>query len=666
MLVLVTPVVGDDESSIDEVTVTSQRRDQPVLRHSGNIDRVQTATIDAVGHQHVSELLTRIPGTWISRGSGQESLPSIRSPVLTGAGSCGAFLTLEDGIPTRPAGFCNVNQLFELGTELADRLEIIRGPGTALYGSNALHGIVNVISRSPDSTGATVEVGSNRFLRARATLSGERSTASLLYANDGGFRDASGYRQGKLHTSTDVDVAGGGLRLALSASHLDQDTAGFITGEDAFRDPSVNRSNPNPEAFREADSQRLYGLWRNEDGVEIRPFLRRSRMHFLQHFLPGQPLEQNGHVSAGLIASTPLAFYGAEAIAGIDIEWADVELRQTQSGPAEGSDFLRETRPVGKHYDYDVRSSAIAPWLHTEFAVSQRLVIDAGMRAEYVRYDYANNMLVGNTRDDGTVCGFGGCLYSRPADRNDSFSNLAPKVGVRFDILPGNVVFARLARGFRAPQMTELYRLQSGQTTADLDSERVDSFELGWRRQSEVSSLEIVAYAMQKRGSVLRDAEGFNVSNGRSRHVGIETGVKWRLSDNLAARFNASIARHTYDFDAVAARGETFRSGNDVDTAPRHLGSLEILWAPAEPVNVALQWTLVGRYYLDAENRFTYGGHDLVNARGSIDFGRFALTARLNNLADTAYADRADYAFGNYRYFPGRGREVFLELRYEQ
>jgi outer membrane receptor protein involved in Fe transport len=38
---------------------------------------------------------------------------------------------------------------------------------------------------------------------------------------------------------------------------------------------------------------------------------------------------------------------------------------------------------------------------------------------------------------------------------------------------------------------------------------------------------------------------------------------------------------------------------------------------------------------------------------------------RLNNVTDRAYADRADFAFGNYRYFPGRGRTLFIEVRYE-
>ncbi len=127
---------GDDET-ISELVVTSQRREEPRLLHAGNIDRLDGATIADVQHQHIHELLTRVSGVWLSRGSGQEHLTAIRSPVLTGGGSCGAFLFLEDGIPTRPAGFCNVNSIFEINTEQAHSVEVIRGPGNALYGSNA-------------------------------------------------------------------------------------------------------------------------------------------------------------------------------------------------------------------------------------------------------------------------------------------------------------------------------------------------------------------------------------------------------------------------------------------------------------------------------------------------------------------------------------------------
>ena len=73
----------------------------------------------------------------------------------------------------------------------------------------------------------------------------------------------------------------------------------------------------------------------------------------------------------------------------------------------------------------------------------------------------------------------------------------------------------------------------------------------------------------------------------------------------------------------------------------------------------------MGRYFIDAENRFDYPGHDLLNLRAAYEATRrLTIAARLNNLADTDIADRADFAFGNYRYFPGRGRELFVEFRY--
>jgi outer membrane receptor protein involved in Fe transport len=72
----------------------------------------------------------------------------------------------------------------------------------------------------------------------------------------------------------------------------------------------------------------------------------------------------------------------------------------------------------------------------------------------------------------------------------------------------------------------------------------------------------------------------------------------------------------------------------------------------------------MGRYFVDAENRFDYPGHDLLNLRATLEATRrLTITARLNNIADRAIADRADYAFGDYRYFPGRGRELFVEFR---
>ena len=68
--------------------------------------------------------------------------------MLTGAGSCGAFLFMENGVPIRPVGR-NVNEMLEINTEQADSIEVLRGTGTALYGSNAVHGTINVLQDAP-------------------------------------------------------------------------------------------------------------------------------------------------------------------------------------------------------------------------------------------------------------------------------------------------------------------------------------------------------------------------------------------------------------------------------------------------------------------------------------------------------------------------------------
>jgi len=664
---------ADDE--LTEIVVTSERRQQLRQTHIGNIDVLGSSDLQNVNHTHIHELMSRTAGVWISRGSGQESLPSLRSPVLTGAGSCGAFLTLEDSVPSRPSGFCNVNQLFELNTEQAETIELIRGPGNALYGSNALHGTINVLLPDADEAvtryGA-LDFGPNDFLKLSGLAEMPLPKPTLIGFNimdDGGFRDASGYRQNKGFIKSAMEVFGGRLDIGLSVNDLDQQTAGFIFGKDSYKDEQLREQNSNPEAFRKADSQRVYATWRRTTGaidVDIRPFLRRSGMQFLQHFLPGQPLEENGHVSAGVLASATANYDRSSVVFGFDIEWADVFLKETQFGPTEGSDFLMETRPTGMHYDFDVVSISFAPYVHARFDLSSRWVVDAGLRAETINYDYVNNMLDGNTRDDGTQCGYGGCLYTRPSNRSDRFDNLAPKFGIAYNFGQNAIATFRLGRGFRAPQMTELYRLQSGQSISDLDSEVLDSLELGFRFWDEDWEFETSVFAMRKRDSVFQDSQGYNVNGARSRHEGSEVSTAWQINQKWRVEIDGSYARHIYDFTELAFRGESFVTGNDVDTAPRWLGSAEFFYQASERLDVRLQWVGLGAYYLDAENQFNYPGHEILNFRAGYKFPpNLSASIWLNNALDEAIADRADYAFGNYRYFPGRGREVYIQLRRE-
>ena len=127
--------------------------------------------------------------------------------------------------------------------------------------------------------------------------------------------------------------------------------------------------------------------------------------------------------------------------------------------------------------------------------------IDAGLRLEHQRYDYDNRMLDGATREDGTPCGRPGapvpCRYSRPADREDEFTEPALNLGLVQDIGGGQELVLSYAHGFRPPQSAELYRLQAGQLVADIDSEQVDNIEAGWRGTRETVSWQLAAYYMQ-------------------------------------------------------------------------------------------------------------------------------------------------------------------------
>ncbi|MBT4519012.1 MAG: TonB-dependent receptor, partial [Halieaceae bacterium] len=76
---------------IETVAVIASRTEQPLSAISNSVSVIGAQQLKLIDAVHVSEALHRVPGAWISRGNGQEHLTAIRSPVLTGPGSCGAF-----------------------------------------------------------------------------------------------------------------------------------------------------------------------------------------------------------------------------------------------------------------------------------------------------------------------------------------------------------------------------------------------------------------------------------------------------------------------------------------------------------------------------------------------------------------------------------------------
>lgn len=664
---------------VEEVVVTGTRQAEELRDFAGSISLVKSDDVTVVGSTHHSEIMNRVPGAMIQRNSGQESLTAIRSPVLSGPGSCGVFLFLENSVPIRPTGFCNVNELFEINSEQAAAIEVLRGPAGVIYGSGAMHGAINVISAEPGELPArslALEGGPDEYYRGKLGLSHKGDTTDIggvvMAAHDGGWRDSSGIDEQKLNVGLTQRRGDARLGLNLAATNLKQDTAGFIQGFDAYRDEAIAKSNPNPEAYRDAYAVRLTGSYEQplseRVNLAVRPYARYSRMDFLQHFLIGKPFEENGQESMGVLTSFDIAaFDNTRILTGVDVEFAQGFLKETQPGPAtDGAPAANAIRPAGKHYDYQVDSRVAAIYGQIEQRFAQRWKATGGARFEYVDYEYDNRMIAGNSADDGSTCGAGGCLFNRPADRSDDFSTVTSKLGLSYEVTDDHTIYVTATRGYRAPDTSELYRLQRQQSVADLDSERLDSIEVGARGNFGPLRYSLAGFTMEKDNVIFRDANAFNVSDGRTDHEGVEYEFAWAPIDTLSLAVAGTYAKHTYEFDRVVEQGETIIAGRDVDTAPRHINTARLNWSFLPSAAAELEWISVGSYFVDASNEHDYGGHELLNLRMSWRATEnWRTILRLNNVTDRAYADRADFAFGNYRYFPGRGRTLFVEVRYE-
>ena len=610
----------------------------------------------------------------MQRGSGQESLMAIRSPVLTGAGACGSFMISENNIPVRAAGFCNLNELFDAHTEQATRLEVLRGPGTVATGSNALTGGVNAHLGTDVDNALSVEVGSDQWVRAKAryatTDENGGFAAYFTSTHDGGFRDSSGFTQQKFSLRQQKNLSSGTLDSGLTIAYLDQQTAGFVVGENSYLSKESSSQNVNPNAFRESLSVRAWSSYQvqRDNGVEwvITPFVRYTDMDFFLHFAPGTPLESNKQKSIGL--QTALNWQPGETLkisAGLDLDIANGSLLETQAEPTSGSAFLRATVPAGVHYDYEVDAVNVAAHISAQWQLANEWALSIGSRLEQQYYDYSNLAVSGRVREDGTTCGFGGCRFSRPADQSDRFTNLSPRVELTHTLGMNSRLFAIASTFARAPQATELYRLQRAQVVADLDSERSKSLELGFQWLTNDLALNVSLWGMKKTNVILRDSNFFNVANGETSHYGLEGSFTINPAPNIEISGTLNFAHHEYRNNAAAGRSEPIK-GNEIDTAPGFFGDLRLLWRITEASELELQASKMGSYYLEPGNLFEYPGHTVYHLRGQIRINdQWRAFARILNITDRRYADRADFTgFTGQRYFPGAPRSIFAGLEW--
>ena len=659
--------------SIEEIIVLEKKLSSlNGWSNNQSITSINEKELEDLDAQHPKQIFRRSPGVWISRGSGQEHLTAIRSPVLSGPGACGSFLILEDGLPVRPTGFCNVNGLFVTFFEMSSGVETITGPASARYGANAMHGVINVLSKPIDSGNKfSSNIGPNNYKNYKLRAGNQEDwSIDGFFANNDGFRDKSGYDQQKIKIQSNFSISSWNASLKATLTNLNQETAGYVNGLNSYKDEDYSKQNFNPDAYRDANSQRLSLRLTKENGNNvdsITPYIRSNDMKFFQHFLPGTPLEENNHKSIGIVLQRISEYGNFNLVRGLQIDIAKAELTETQKDNlTTSSAFNNATRPKGKHYDYEVDSLVYALFAGVEdYGLNENFNLFADARAEFIEYDYSNRMISGNTREDGSKCGFGGCYYNRPSDRKDDFSEISARAGLTTTFENLNY-FAQISLGFRPPQINEAYRLQKKQNVTDLDSETLTMLEIGSRFENDKINGSISIYQSKKKNSIFRDAENFIVDNGKTDHEGVELSLNWLINTNNTISTSLTYGDHKYDFETDTSMREKIRIGNKIDTSPTLMANLiwDIILGDDNLLSFEIEH--MSSYYTDATNLHKYDGHTLYHTRLNRNISpTLKGFIRIDNIFDKAYAERADFnTFGGDRYFPGLPREFYVGIEY--
>jgi iron complex outermembrane recepter protein len=659
-------VLAESPVALNGVVVTASGTAERHMNATTAIGAVTGVELRELKAGHPAEVISRIAGAWVNvAGSGEGHMTAIRQPLTTNP----VYLFLEDGIPTRSTGFFNHNALYEINVPQAGRVEVLKGPGTALYGSDAIGGVVNVETRAP-SLEPTAEWfaeggghGWNRILgSASRSYGGHGLRADANYTRWSGWRNESGYDRQSATLRWDYQKsATTHLKTVLAFSNIDQIDPSPL-GPTAFENNAA--LNEFPIATRSIQAFRLSSSLATRVGATdftLTPFLRTNRMDIVPSWmLSFDPVTYTtGHKSAGFVARArrDVALMNSSVTTGVDVDYSpgfreEYRITTTRSG-AVYSSYERSALI----YDYDVTFRGVSPYLQWEARPLTGLHVDLGVRYDNMQYDYHSKL-------DALQTG----QHRRPADTRAAFDQLSPKVGVSYE-LGSAAAYWSFRHSFRAPSEGQLFRQGSAVSTVDLEPIRADAFEVGARAARDRFDFELSLYDMRVFDDVLTFVTAANlreaVNAGETRHRGVELAAGWNAASWLRLDAAVSHAKHTYE--AWSPRAGVDYSGNEIAIAPRDLLNVRARVAPAllRGGYISADYQRVGSYWEDPENTSRYDGHALVNVRGRYPLWRGVdLMIRASNIFDERYAEQATFTqFEQERLTPGAPRMIYIGVQ---
>lgn len=624
------------------VVVTASRFDQADPRVPANISVITREDIRDTPALGLPDILKARAGIDVRTLYGSLGVDATADLRGFGDTAVSNTLILLDGQRLNPIDMGSVSWS-AIPLESIQRIEIIRGAGTVLYGDRASGGVINIITDKSGRSRAGGAAGAGSYGYRSADASGSVGNDRGYFKAFAHYAAAGGWRT---NSQQDQQSLNGRAGFYLGAGEIFADYAAYqdSSGLPGYLRSAVFRSDPR-RSNTPADNQR-------RDGYRLRPGVKLplSDTLALEAEISGESEEQNANYASfgsvsrrnkDMLSFTPrlrwrhgLGSLGSETVLGADYYTGKVvasySTAPNQSAEQTSSAFyFQNTTDLNgawsvtlggrsQRMEQSVHQDAYAPWFSPEMNGSAARTRDA--------YDIG-----------ATYAGAGWRAYGKVGS-TFRFANTDELFG--YD----PVLFVPVFAGDLRPQHGTL-------------SEAGGSFGTG-PVQGRAS-----LYRMNLTDEIGYDgAAGANANFAPTRRQGLEAELDWRIMDKLKARL-------AYAYTDAAFRSGAY-AGKEIPLVPRDKATLQLTWdAGAAGAYTALM-NYIGerRYSGDFANvRDKLAGYATLDLQAAWNVKPWTVTARLLNALDRRYSPFAGYSttISDYYYYPADGRSLLLGARYD-